>query len=208
MKLRSFDEMMNDYCYNYHNNNMSLFLERHYDKEGKPIYSQEALNLLLELDVENNGLATYFIGYLYFIGEVVEKNIDKATFYYKKSFNESGNIDSGLEVAKICFLYQKKYQESYNIYRTIITTNNHIALTALGNFYRNGFYVKKDLNKALEYYQKAIKYGNLSAPIRISGIYRQQRKYLKSLILLIKTLGKRIYTAITDKNFEEMFREM
>jgi TPR repeat protein len=35
-------------------------------------------------------------------------------------------------------------------------------LQILGFFYKNGLYVKKDLNKALKYYQKGYKYGNLA----------------------------------------------
>jgi hypothetical protein len=44
--------------------------------------------------------------------------------------------------------------------------------------------------------------------IKIAGIYRQQRKYLKSLVLLVKTIAKRIYIATTDKDAQERFREM
>jgi TPR repeat protein len=39
---------------------------------------------------------------------------------------------------------------------------------------KNGLYVKKDLNKALKFYQKGYKYGNLAAPVGIAIIYRKQ----------------------------------
>jgi TPR repeat protein len=67
----------------------------------------------------------------------------------------------------------------------LATINNHISLTALGGFYRKGIYIKKDIYKALEYYQKATKHGNQSAPIKIAGIYRQQRKYRHSRLLCL-----------------------
>jgi hypothetical protein len=35
------------------------------------------------------------------------------------------------------------------------------------------------LNKALKYYQKGYKYGNLAAPVGIAIIYRKQHKYIK-----------------------------
>jgi TPR repeat protein len=50
----------------------------------------------------------------------------------------------------------------------LATINHHQALTALGVFYKNGLYVKKVLNKALKYYQKGYKYGNLAAPVGIA----------------------------------------
>jgi TPR repeat protein len=117
-------------------------------------------------------------------------------------------IDIGVNLAPL-YMLDKEYKNAYKIYQILSTINDHVALTALGNLYRNGFYVTKDLNKALDYYQKAFKHGNLTAPIRTAGIYRQQGKYLKSLILLIKTIINR-YTEVFNENKDagEIFREM
>jgi hypothetical protein len=39
----------------------------------------------------------------------------------------------------------KEYKNAYKIYQILSTINDHVALTALGNLYRNGFYVTKIL---------------------------------------------------------------
>ncbi|VVM25587.1 hypothetical protein BSPWISOXPB_1881 [uncultured Gammaproteobacteria bacterium] len=62
-------------------------------------------------------------------------------------------MDIGVNLA-LLYMLDKEYKNAYKIYQILSTINDHVALTALGNLYRNGFYVTKDLNKALDY-QKA-----------------------------------------------------
>ncbi|CAC9439638.1 hypothetical protein [uncultured Gammaproteobacteria bacterium] len=174
---------------------------------------QKLIDLIPEIDKRNIWYASAFIASVYgsednYGGFGFKYNRKKAIYWHKKVFDNFYVIDIGVNLAPL-YMLDKEYKNAYKIYQILSTINDHVALTALGNLYRNGFYVTKDLNKALDYYQKAFKHGNLTAPIRTAGIYRQQGKYLKSLILLIKTIINR-YTAVFNENKDagEIFREI
>ncbi|MBA5248915.1 MAG: sel1 repeat family protein [Gammaproteobacteria bacterium] len=148
-----------------------------------------------------------YIGLMYETGEYgFDQDRKKAVYWYEKAFNTFGIIESG-EALAVIYKQNKEYKKSYDICQILAVTNSHMILTALGNFYNKGIYVKKDLEQALQYYNKATLHGNLSAPMRIAGIYRQQGKYLASLMLMLSTLIKRIKETWNNKNAEERFRE-
>jgi TPR repeat protein len=154
--------------------------------------SKKTFNILLDSFELGDKYASFAIAYCYHSGcDDFDINLDKAIYWYKINFEDSGHIAAGFELAKI-YTCQKQYQKAFKIYTKLATINHHQALTALGFFYKNGLYVKKDLNKALKYYQKGYKYGNLAAPVGIAIIYRKQHKYIKSLLLIIKVIGLRV----------------
>ncbi|VVM21782.1 hypothetical protein BSPWISOXPB_11392 [uncultured Gammaproteobacteria bacterium] len=154
--------------------------------------TKKTINILLDSLELWEKYDSFAIAYCYGSScEEVDINLDRAIHWYKINFEDSGHIAAGFELAKI-YTYQKQYQKAFKIYTKLATINHHQALTALGFFYKNGLYVKKDLNKALKYYQKGYKYGNLAAPVGIAIIYRKQHKYIKSLLLIIKVIGLRV----------------
>jgi TPR repeat protein len=185
--------------------NLYSILQRCYKNKG----CKDFLPLIPKIDKHNIKIATALIFIMYASdGQCgLKKDRKKAIYWAKKMFDNFNVIEGGEALASM-YMQNKQYKNAYDTYQILATINNHISLTALGGFYRKGIYIKKDIYKALEYYQKATKHGNLSAPIKIAGIYRQQRKYLKSLVLLVKTIAKRIYIATTDKDAQERFREM
>ena len=84
----------------------------------------------------------------------VKKNINKAIEYFKKAstfnyayaFNNLGKI------------YENKnnYKEAITYYEKSASLGESWALNKLGEFYRQGIYVQKDMQKAFDYYNKAI----------------------------------------------------
>jgi hypothetical protein len=47
-------------------------------------------------------------------------------------------MDIGVNLAPL-YMLDKEYKNAYKIYQILSTINDHVALTALGNLYRNGF---------------------------------------------------------------------
>lgn len=133
-------------------------------------------------------------------------------YWANKSFNKYKIIECGEFLANT-YVKEKKYrnyQKAYEIYQELATINHHIALTALGNFYRFGLGdIKKNLNKAEDYYKRAIKAGNLIATKRLAGVYRKQRKYHRSLQILFekKQKTKRCKELKLYPNGSDLFRE-
>lgn len=60
------------------------------------------------------------------------------------------------------------------------------ALERLGYMYMKGYKVEKDINKALDYYQKAGVLGSASALYNCGTIFQQQKKYIEMQVALIK----------------------
>lgn len=95
------------------------------------------------------------IGLLYLKGIYpIKKDINKATEYFKRasSFNYAYAYNN---LGKI---YEDKsnYKEAIIYYEKSALLGESWALNKLGEFYRLGIYVKKDMQKAFDYYNKAI----------------------------------------------------
>jgi len=180
--------------------NFYSILQKCYKNKG----CKDFLPLIAEIDKHNIKDASILIAIMYLSdGQCgLKKDRKKAVYWAKKVFNNFGVIEIGEGLAFI-YMENKQYQDAYNVYQTLSLIDNHIALVVLGDFYRYGLYVEKDLNKALDYYQQSSKQGNVCAPIKISGLYRQQGKYLKSLALLISAVRLRFKEVTKDSNSEK-----
>ncbi len=131
--------------------NAKSFFEKQQYKEAFEMYSK--------LSKSNNSEATYYVGYMYFRGFYVGRNIQLAQNYFK-SAAATGNPNALLEVGNMHFL-NKEYSEALECYRKV--EKNPIAQYNIGVFLENGYGVIKNQVEAIKWYEKSAKGGNANA---------------------------------------------
>lgn len=95
------------------------------------------------------------LGLIYLNGNVPNINKDKtlALELFKQSA-DLGNIYANNNLGKLAE-ENKEYKTAYNYYLISANSGDSWALNKLGEFYRLGIYVEKDLKKAYDYYLKS-----------------------------------------------------
>ena len=126
------------------------------------------------------------------VGVIYEKNdnLEKAIKLYSAGVNDTNLFECELGIARIYF-YQEKLEESFNAYKALLPYKHHIAYSAVGLFYKNGYVVEQDYDKALEYFYKSIEAGNVQIHFKIIQIYLRRFKFLSALVLYFKMIPKR-----------------
>lgn len=120
----------------------------------------------------NNKHAAIALGYVYSL----VKEHELAIYYLQKQVNE-GSGDA-LYFLGCEYYHHGKYEEEYNCIQDILTKYpncSKIGLTyqLLGDMYENGYYVNRNLEKAIQFYDKAAEEGNeysIKASARLSEI--------------------------------------
>ncbi len=107
--------------------------------------------------------------------------IEKDQKNYKKSFTlmeKAVDANHSYAMMRLSDMYrdgigiEKNITKAYFLVRKAEKLNDSEAFYQLGNAYYFGYYnEKKDINLAIEYYEKAIKFGNKLAYSSLSGIY-------------------------------------
>lgn len=77
------------------------------------------------------------------------------------------------------------YQKAFDIIARLESTNDKEVFRRIGYFYQEGKCVTKDLEKALEYYQKASDLDDYLARFNIASIYYSKKEYSKALPYLL-----------------------
>jgi TPR repeat protein len=71
--------------------------------------------------------ASFAIAYCYHSGcDDFDINLDKAIYWYKINFEDSGHIAAGFELAKI-YTCQKQYQKAFKIFQQVLQ-DGHICI--------------------------------------------------------------------------------
>ncbi len=122
------------------------------------------------------------IGYCYYSGNGVEKDLSKAEYWFKKS------ADNGNVVAKSWLKALKKNNNSvneaqtssplddFNKYIKAAKAGDAVAQNKIASCYYNGEGVEKDISKAEYWYKKSAKQGNVIGKSWLSIIQKQNKK--------------------------------
>ena len=145
-----------------------MISKMYYDK-SVGTYSKEELNLaynhLIKAVNLNNIPAINMLGLLYLNGTYpIKKDINKAIEYftiasnnnYAYAYNNLGKI----------YENKKEYKKAFNHYQKSALLGESWALNKLGQFYRKGIYIQKDIEKAFNLYNEA-----LDSPIESTCFY-------------------------------------
>jgi TPR repeat protein len=85
------------------------------------------------------------------------------------------SYENGLEYYK-----KGQYKEARQSFEIAVENLDNKAMLALGIMYHNGDGVKKDLNIAISWYEKAAKLGNMYAYEKLGNIYAMKQDYKKA----------------------------
>ncbi len=150
-----------------------------------------ALKEFISLIDEGCKDAYFFAGCIYEEGGGgIEKDLEKALFYYQKAIEEAGTVEAYLGLGKFYYYgmgVKQDYAKAFRYY-SIVDEDlaNPIAQLMLGRMYQHGQGVNKNLKKAREYYYKAIAKGNVYAIQNLAFLEAEEGNRLKSLWLRLK----------------------
>ena len=124
-------------------------------------HMKNAFNWYMRSSIQGHTKAQLKIFYFYLYGYGVEKNFEKAFEISKKLVKED-------DISNVfCFAELHREAEDYNnafYYYSIAASKQHArSLFWMGMYYEDGVVVAKNLPKALEYYDKAMKLGDFDA---------------------------------------------
>ena len=203
----------------------TILMEAESNKDNKKLFDsldncflnkncKDTTDVLLKFDKSGCKVSASFIANFYMTGKhSLKKDIDKAIHWHSKAFFINEDIDAGLDFAKIYNNLAIKnqdntqYKKSIEIYEKIATVNNHIALNALGEYYEQGLGVDKNIDKALEYYQQAVKAGNLVAAVSLGRIYCLHKDLLTGIKMGLKAKFKLLYVTFKNPDSENLRRQ-
>ena len=108
------------------------------------------------------------------------------------------------------YMEQRKFKKALQILLTTVDSGSMVCFMGLGYYYDVGLGCKRDRQKALYWYKRAVRRGSSSAAINIGITYRNQRKrylalywFKKSLAMgdgdALLELGKLMLNAYGDK---------
>lgn len=148
------------------------------------------------------------LGRIYLNGLGRTKNVSKAIEYFEKAAAEN-YVYSYNNLGRI-YEDRKDYEKAFKYYSLSANLEESWASNKLGQWYRKGIYINKDMNKAFEYYSQALEvpqnilnhwaYYNLAKYFYLEGNYETgiEKNIDKAIEYFTKTLDK------IDKSYEEL----
>lgn len=152
---------------------------------------QKALKLAISLIDSGDSYAATLAGAIYEKGgNGIERDYDKALFYYREAVDDSGSVEGWLALGRLHYFgkgVSQDYEKAFYYYSVVDEdTENHIAYLMLGKMYLDGTGVEKNLIKAREYFEKAIKKGAVFGYTYLAILEQEQGYLLKSVFLRLK----------------------
>lgn len=135
-------------------------------------------------------------------GNGVQKDLEKALFYYQKAVDEVGAVEGWLALGRLHYFGKgvpQDYQKAFYYYSIVAEdTENAVACLMLGRMYKDGSGVKKDLTKARTYLVKAIEMGAVFALTYLGLLEQECGNFVRGIFFR----GKAAYLAfrITRKD--------
>ena len=97
------------------------------------------------------------LGSLYYIGHGCEQDYTKAIYYYEMAANLGS--EEAVENLGYCHYYGRNvridYKKAFHYFAIGAFNRRPISLYKIGDMYKNGYYVEKNLNEAFKIYQQA-----------------------------------------------------
>ena len=123
---------------------------------------------------KKNKIALYNVGLIYYKGEIVPKNINKAIYYFTEA-SEQGHVEAMFYLG---YIYEEEIglsngniDKCLSYYIKASFNNCAKAQHNLGLLYYNGIYTSKDIHKSIFYFDKAAKQDYLESIFYLGYIY-------------------------------------
>lgn len=137
-----------------------------------------ALDYLIKYAVAGHGGAQRTYAALLRSGTLVAEDINEAVNWARKSVATSDSIDNNFELYR-CLVKTGKSQsivEAREILEHLAKRGSLKAMEELGFWYRDGRYVKKDIDIAIRYWESAIMHGSVAANGFLGQLYANEMK--------------------------------
>jgi len=137
----------------------------------------KAVECYQKAEKQGNAEALYNIGYCYYYGQGLPKNIDRALENYKKSA-ELGYAKAQCELGGFYYRgegFTQDYAKAVTWWRKAAEQGNADAQYCLGGCYADGNGVEEDDVKAAGWYRKAADLGQMFAMLKMAWLYKWGR---------------------------------
>lgn len=141
----------------------------------------EAFSIFNKIEDQNYAPALNLLGVMYNNGDYVDKDLDKAFLYYKKSA-ELGNPDAKFNLGQMYFYgegVEQDYIKSFYWYDASAKKNYDFAKIQLAILYYKGYGVEKNIEKAISIINSMAEEGDPDAIYNIRLYYKAVNNYKK-----------------------------
>ncbi len=150
---------------------MTDFSENAYANPNTEVLeNQDYRDLLKRADADDPD-ALYQLADMFYYGESIPQNIDRAFDYAKRSarrnFPQAHTLLGDLYMQRDPATGEPNPQKAIESYNKAVSLKDNYALYRLANIYYEGEGIPKDLNKAYSFYSKAANSGNVGAKHKI-----------------------------------------
>jgi len=140
------------------------------------MHYEEAFTLLSQVDHPSSAVCMS-IGKLYYKGEGVTQDYHKAIEWFEKAV-ELGDVNAEMELGDLYYFKNKfiaqDYEKAFLLYEKAAQKNYAIAQSRLGEMYRDGKYVERNLQKAIEWFEKSVENGDTRAKYQLQQVKESQ----------------------------------
>lgn len=187
-----------------------LYLEYYYDNHNS-MFIKKAIKFYEKSANQGYIFAQSELGHLYWRGELVEQNYEKARVWYEKVVTQDESITK--EISKNEMAYWKYREIEYKIELERINNLKGLSAFRLGDIYAQGKGIEKNQKLAHEWYEKATNnYNNMDAQYELGKIYEKGidvKKNIKKAIEWYEKAGnqgneKAKFATYRLKKFEDL----
>lgn len=151
---------------------------------------------LLDAATSGNEIAQFMLGFCNFYGVLVERNVDDAEKWYRKSV-EAGYWVAKYELAMVLFSKEAgskdkddiNRREIYELFYSMAEKGHMMAYYYCGVCFKSGVGVEKNLDKAFEYYMLSASPGN-NDENKIVDLYFEGLDYISDIPTLHERFAK------------------
>lgn len=161
-----------------------------------------ALKKFIALIDDGCAAAYDWVGGYYELGAVgleIEKDYEKARFYYERATEQCGSREAYLGLARLYYFgrgVKQDYCKAFEYYDLVAkeAEQSGVAYLMLGQMYQHGQCVDKDIEKAKECYQKAWQKGYVLGLTYLGKLEQERGHHLKGWLYRLKAgfMGLRI----------------
>jgi len=170
-----------------------------------------ALYLFKALEREGELAALREIGNIMeFGGGGVTKDIDAAIAWYKKAVDRANDAYACIGLARIYYYGaggNRDHEKALWYLKLIEDKDYPLVNLLLGKMYRHGNGVPQSIDRAIEYFQKAIAKGSIHAEKELGKLQIQRGKFFSGALLIVRSFFRAV--VVGSKNvFDERLKSI
>ncbi|MFK5974935.1 MAG: tetratricopeptide repeat protein [Sulfurovum sp.] len=155
---------------------------------------QASFELFMKLANRNDINAQNMLGYIYWEGFGRNQNESKAIYWWNKA-SRDGSRYAQFQLADI-YIRDNRVKKGLNLLKISAKNEYAEAIYSLGGLYYYGTYVKKDFNRAIELYEKAMLLDHKEATRELMRVIFIKNGFWKTFLISLKLSSKYIISRL------------